>query len=231
MEVLAGKGEMVETLFHFTKVPSDLVQMFNTHGLWANGGVCNGCAAAGTLQACWRLCCCTTLARVELGPPSTRQSRGADWSTDPQSTEFYSGVITKDLSFMEMTWDLADVEQLGMQVTGEFGHQHDVPFSSWKEAKWLVSHHSTSSWDVSKHSKHASLAKSNTLQWLFHVLKSQLIPVLKQFRTYMWEENRTFYHSVDHSQMMGISSQVLGFLTDLRALGNGLSEQSYGIQR
>jgi len=33
MEVLAGKGEMAETLFHFTKVPSDLVQMFNTHGL------------------------------------------------------------------------------------------------------------------------------------------------------------------------------------------------------
>jgi len=31
---------------------------------------------------------------------------------------------------MEMTWYLADVEQLGMQVTGEFGHQHDVPFSS-----------------------------------------------------------------------------------------------------
>ena len=32
MEVLAGKGEMVETLFHFTMVPSDLLQMFNTHG-------------------------------------------------------------------------------------------------------------------------------------------------------------------------------------------------------
>lgn len=123
---------------------------------------------------------------------------------------------------MEMTWDLADVEQLGMQVTGEFGHQHDVVgVTSFHFKLRCIQTFQTCQPGKIEHFAMAvsriEVAIDSSSQTISHI--------------YVGGERIAHFITALTTQMMGINSQVLGFLTDLRALGNGLSEQSYGIQR
>ena len=132
---------------------------------------------------------------------------------------------------MEMTWDLADVEQLGLQVTEEFGLDMSMRYHFQVEKK-------PSGWVhiiPLQTEMYPNIPSMPALQNRTFAMALDRIEVAIDFnsQTILYMRGRKIAHFITAltSQMMGMSSQVLGFLTDLRVLVNRLSEQSHDIQR